>query len=256
MIERYVINPLVRLCRQPSFIACILVLAVCAGGVRVAAERFKWIFRKESIYLRKGLDELDLAKLEPYQLPLKGKHTLSEEIITELGTREYIQWFLEDTSVDERDPMRWLSLFVTYYTGNPDKVPHVPDVCYVGGGGLVRSRTNTTVNVPGVGAENNELPLRILNLELPSMLGHEERTVGYFFAVNGTYRHMRDQVRLLQNNMHDRYTYFSKVEMHFPHSKQNSQAEIIAGMERFLRVLVPVLYQVHWPDWEKASTNG
>ena len=118
MMNRYVIKPLGRLCRQPSFVVCILVLGLCAGGLRVGAERFKWIFRKESIYLRKALDEMDLSKLDPYRLI--ATHTISEEIVTELGTREYIQWVLEDTSVDARDPMRLLSLFVTYYTGNPD----------------------------------------------------------------------------------------------------------------------------------------
>jgi len=249
-MKRYVLDPLGHLCCQSSFIVCILILAVCAGGLRVGAERFKWIFRKESIFLRKGLDELDLAKLAPYRLI--RTHTISEEIITELGTREYIQWILEDTSVDVRDPMRLLLLFVTYYTGNPDKVPHVPDVCYVGGGGQVTGRRNTHVTVPGGGAESNELPVRILNISVPSLLGHEERTVGYFFAVNGTYRHMRDEVRLLQHNVYGRYSYFSKVELHFPHSGQSDPQ---AAMEKFFRVLVPVLYQEHWPDWEKASRD-
>jgi len=249
-MKRFVINPLGRLCRQPSFVVCILILAVCASGLRVGAERFKWTFRKESIFLRKGLDELDLAKLSPYRLI--EAYTISEEIITELGTREYIRWVLEDTSVDVRDPMRQLSLFVTYYTGNPDKVPHVPDVCYVGGGGLVSGRRNTQVTVPDGGAERNELPIRILNITVPSTLGHEVRTVGYFFAVNGTYRHRRDEVRLLQNNMYDRYSYFSKVELHFPQSGQDDPQ---AAMEKFLRVLVPVLYQEHWPDWEEATRD-
>ena len=99
-MKRYVINPLLRLCRQPSFVVCVLILAVCAGGLRVGAERFKWKFRKESISLRKGLDELDLNKLGPYRLI--EKYTIRDEIIEELGTREYIQWLMEDTSVDAR----------------------------------------------------------------------------------------------------------------------------------------------------------
>ena len=102
------------------------------------------------------------------------------------------------------------------------------------------------------GAERDELPIRILSINIPRTLGTELRTVGYFFAVNGTYRHQRDEVRLLQNNMHDRYSYFSKVEVYFPYSGKSDPK---AAMEKFLRVLVPVLYQEHWPDWDEATRD-
>lgn len=252
-MKQYVSEPLGRLFRQPAFVSCLLVLLIGALGLRVAAEKLQWYLRKEPIYLQKPLDQLDQARLAPYVL--HRAETIPKEIVEELGTHEYIQWVLEDTSVDERDPLRYVVLFVTYYTGNPDKVPHVPDWCNVGAGGQLLSARNTTLNVPDIGADDDELPVRVLELELPSdgLRPKTRKQVAYFFAVNGDYRCQRDAVRIRQNWLTDRYTYFSKVEINFPLAGSLSEDKILQATEKFARVLVPVLVEDHWPDWEAAT---
>jgi len=120
MNERF-IKPLLRLIRQPAFVLCSVILAIAACGIHVGAEKMKLHFRKLPVPLQKSLEDLDQAKLAPYTLLRAIK--ISGEIEDELGTDQYIQWHMEDKSVSPNDPMRYVSLFITYYTGNPDKVP-------------------------------------------------------------------------------------------------------------------------------------
>ncbi len=246
-------RPLKRIFSRASFVVCVVVLGVCAGGLKVTTEWLDLNFRKEALPLRKEFSELDDSKLAPYQVMLKM--TIPDEIVEELGTEQYLQWSLEDSSVDALAPDRNLVLFITYYTGNPDKVPHVPDECYTGGGGLIKESGNYDLKLPGLGLEGDKLPVRVLDVYRETVLGEAKQTVMYFFAVNGTYRCTRDQVRLLQNNLFDKYAYFSKVEVNFGGSGKMSREENLAGLSKLLEVLLPVLIEEHWPDWDAANNE-
>lgn len=251
MVKRYIILPLSRLLREPAFLICTVLLAICASGLRVGAQKLRLNFRKEELPLRKSLDDIDLARLAPYKLVQSRK--IPPEIEDELGTREYIEWYLDDESVDEDHPARGVSLFITYYTGNPDKIPHVPDWCYVGVGGEVRSRSNKSISVPGCGLEDDRLGIRLLEIHVPGRLDTKLRRVVYFFGVNGTFRQTRTEVRRRQNNLYDRYAYFSKVELSFHGRYPASEAETVAGAEKLLVKLLPLLIEEHWPDWQAAK---
>ena len=255
-MKKYVWDPLRGLWRQPSFVVCTIVMAVCAAGLHVGADMLKLYFRKEPLPLKKPLDELAESSLLPWRVT--KKETISKEIIPELGTSEYITWRLEDQNAAKDDPFREVSLFITYYTGDPDKVPHVPDECYLASGATVKGKDNLTVTVLDIGAEKDQLPVRLLDLSLPtnSGLGEEIRTtVSYFFAVNGTYRCTRDEVRLLQNNIYDRYAYFSKIEVFFLGAQNPSQSEVLKHLEALFQKLVPVLVEDHFPDWAAAQKD-
>lgn len=256
MIET-LIKALGRVLRRPTLLVCMAVLAGSALGIRLGAQRLKWHLRKEAAPLRRSLDDLDESRLLPYVVLDKQK-IANPDVEKELGTDDYIQWILEDKSVDTSDPARYAHLFITYYTGNPDKVPHVPDWCYVGSGGIVSDSKNQYVTVPGIGLadEDDALPVRTLTIQLPgSAIGQRQsRTVTYFFAVNGAYRCTRNQVRLLQNNFRDKYTYFSKVEIFFPGSTRMSRDETLKAVEKLCRVAVPLLYKDYWPDWQALTT--
>ncbi len=212
----------------------------------------KLYFRKLPLELKRPLDQLAVEKLHPYELA--QSYVIPEEIETELGTKEYIQWNLVNTDLDKNDPLRLVSLFITYYTGNPDKVPHTPDVCYVGGGGTIEDRQNLKLTIPRSGAPDDQVPFRLLQIQVPgNWSGNDHRLVGYFFAVNGTYKCQRNEVRLLQNNIRDRYAYFSKIELFFPYAESADRDAVVSGMEAFLRVLVPVLLEDHLPVNSSAA---
>ncbi len=254
-MKKYILQPLGRIFRQRAFLVCVLLMAVLASGMHVAANKLKMHFRKEPIELRKPLDDLSKSKLYPYRV-INEQKIKNKEVEEELGTKDYIQWVLEDTSVEKSDPSRLAMLFVTYYTGNPDKVPHVPDWCYTGGGGIIEDKRNARITVPDIGLEkdDDQLGVRVLDISVPDGIsGRRQNWVVYFFGVNGQYRCERNAVRILQNNWQDKYAYFSKVELLIGGEQKISYEQVLAAAEKLSRVVVPLLYSEHWPDWEELG---
>jgi len=256
MINKYITGPWLRLMRQPYFVICIVILVLCAAGLHAGAKWLQWNFRKEAVALSKSFSELDRAALGSYQVIIEQPR-LPAEIESELGTTEYINWTIEDTSVSADDPARNLRLFVAYYTGDPGKVPHVPEICGDASGGQIFNDDNTEITVPGCGLEDagNQLPIRIVDVEFPQMnQPSQQQTVAYFFAVNGDYRCTRNGVRLRSNYWRDRYAYYSKVEITLAGPDKLTRNEALAAVEKLCRVLVPLLWSEHWPDWESVNS--
>src|SRR4030042_5055315 len=117
---------------QPAFLICVAVLAITRGCMSVAIKSFGIYLKKDPWPLKKSLDLLDEKGLAPYKVVSKGKIE-SEDIIDSLGTKDYIQWVLEDPDAPANSTVRYCSLFITYYE-LPDRVPHVPEECYMGSG--------------------------------------------------------------------------------------------------------------------------
>ena len=82
--------------------------------------------------LKKSLDRLDEKDLAPYKVVSKEK-IQNPDTLKALGTKDYIQWILEDTGQAANSPAKEFLLFITYYK-LPDRVPHVPEECWTGGG--------------------------------------------------------------------------------------------------------------------------
>jgi len=253
--RRNVIQPLGRLGRQPSFVICVALLIVCACGLQYTAAKLKIHFRKLPLPLKNSFDDLDISKLDPFEFDSSRK--IQKEIEEALGTKNYLQWILTDGSREKSDPFYYISLFITYYTGNPDKVPHDPDTCYAGSGGHVDSRENITLHLPNCAAAGDEVPFRLLDIRLPRQWADfEHRVVGYFFAVNGTYRCQRRGVQIVQSKPFDKHAYFSKIEVYFPLAGSAERDDVIAAMERFLQVVTPVLVSDHLPDWDSQGNEA
>jgi hypothetical protein len=75
----------------------------------------------------------------------------------------------------------------------------------------------------------------------------------YFFKVNGQYAGSREEARIaLNKNLFGKYSYFCKVELVFNVSSvAPSKEEAVAASEKLLAVILPILEQEHWPDWER-----
>ena len=261
MIKQMVIKPVVSLFGQWAFVTAFVFMALCAGGLHWGMATLQYHTRKLPLPLKAPLDTLDVDKLPGYVLV--NAAVIPEEIEAELGTKDYIQWTLEDRTVASDAPGRYVNVFVTYYTGNPDKVPHVPDWCYVGGGGEVDQSNNTTIPLdfldgdPEQASSDDELPVRVLVISLPGYVQRSDKVVLYFFSVNGDYACTRDAVRVRQMRLTDRYAYFSKVELSF--SGTGGAADIdqtLVAAEKFLKSFLPVLLADHWPDWAAAVDAG
>ncbi len=218
----------------------------------IAVKAFGMYLKKDPLPLKKSLDLLDEKKLEPYRVLSKGKID-NEEVLKELGTKDYIQWVLQDTETAFESPIGKFMLFVTYYE-LPDRVPHVPEECYTGGGYVRLATESVTLQVDERDFQS-EIRAKYLvfgSTRTDFLQSRAKFPVLYLFRVNGEYASSRDEARVaLNKNLFGKYSYFSKIELVFNQAQTApSKQEAIEASEKVLGVILPILEKDHWPDWE------
>jgi len=258
---------------QPAFLICVAVLATSELVIKPILGVA--IPDKEPLPLKKPLDLLDEEDLSPYKVISKTKIG-NEEIVKELGTQDYIQWVLEDTDVSSDSAVRKLLLFITYYE-LPDKVPHVPEECYTGGGfqrmasgdrvisfwqkiknrlfGLEDSITFEINNNAGFAKSIRGKYIVFGTTNFSPWRSKWQFPVLYFFRVNGEYADSRGKARItLNKNIFGKFSYFCKVELVFNQSSVIINGEeALATSQKLLGVILPILEAKYWPDWKKGG---
>lgn len=247
---------------QPAFLICVLLLASAATTKTLIIRTMGWHLTKLPLPLQKPFHEMDEKDLLPYVVRSKMRID-NPDIVETLGTEDYLQWIIEDPAAEPHSPTRFCSIFVTYYTGNPDMVPHVPDECYVGGG---NERKAGYVDTALLHRGDGQTPEKIAyqNILFGTSADSVATTdvsffVAYLFRVNGQYSGSRTETRtILGRNFTSKYSYFSKVEWQFygidafgrifPNRQQ-----VVDASEPMLNVLLPALERSHWPDWDAAN---
>ena len=239
---------------QPAFVICVLVLAVAGGGMSFAMKKLGVVFEKEPLPLKKSLELLDQANLNPYVIISKDEIT-DADMLKSLGTEDYIQWVIQDREQAIGSPVREYLLFITYYR-LPDRVPHVPEECWTGGGYQKLGSDGVTLEIDNHAGFEVKVPAKYLvfgpkkatiwhgDLKIPNL---------YFFKVNGQYAGSREDARLVLNkNLFGKASYFCKVELVFNRSSvAPSKEDVIRASEKLLAVLLPILEWEHLPDWVK-----
>jgi hypothetical protein len=241
---------------------------MCAAILLTAAVAKEAVIRvlgvqmvKQPIALQKPLEEMDAAVLMPFEVVNRSRIE-NRDVLGSLGTEEYLQWVLEDTEAEPASPTRYCSLFITYYTGNPDRVPHVPDECYVGGGNQRDKGGTVSIEVPRA-AGNQKLGFQYVVFRRvdPQTMREETFSVEYFFHANGEYCANRTETRLeLGSNWFSKYSYFCKVEWKFYGADSfglvyPNKEQTLAASRKLMAVLLPELEKNHWPDWEKINNE-
>jgi hypothetical protein len=243
---------------------CVAILGLSAAGMNAAAAFLGAYFQKEPVPLKKSIVAIDTAKLRPryekHPIPMRQP---SEEELDSLGTKEFVQLVLVDTTKPPNDATRVAHVMLTYYTGKPDLVPHVPDECYLAGGYQKSSSRDVRLDVANVEAEDG-VPLRVLEFRARSTgIGPDQtQTICYCFHSNGRYATTRHQVRVLQSSILQRYAYYAKIEFKFSNerdsamsvlfSKFASPEESIAAAPDLVAALMPVLFNDHF-SWRELN---
>lgn len=254
---------------QPAFMVCAIILAVSAASKEVVIRTLGVQLTKLPISLKSPFDQMDEKKLAPYVVRNKQKIT-NRDVLESLGTEEYLQWTLEDANAPAESPTRFCSLFITYYTGNPDMVPHVPDECYVGGGNQRVSAEEIVIDAisyPGwKPAAQTAMPASVPMQYV--VFSHQEKngltpetrfSVQYLFKANGQYCGSRTETRtVLGKNFFCKYSYFAKIEWKFYGFDYSGminpdKTQTLEASRKLLSIMIPVLEDDHWPDWEKAK---
>ncbi|MHC5060969.1 MAG: hypothetical protein ACYTFK_07785 [Planctomycetota bacterium] len=250
---------------QPAFVICVAVLAIAGMSKEIVIEWSGAYLTKEPLPLKKPLDLLDTGSLASYKVRQRHRIT-NKDVLEQLGTEEYLQWELEDTDVDKTSPVRFCSLFITYYTGNLDQVPHVPEECYVGSGNQRIGSESMALNVEGFSGEQDS-DKKTISARYIVFSGRGTNIWGaatkysvlYFFKVNGAYAGTRTEARaILGGNLFGKYSYFSKFEWKFNGIGSSGRifpdkADSLAASEKLLSVVLPVMERDHWPDWVEDS---
>jgi hypothetical protein len=248
-----------RLYLQPAFVICVLVLAAAGAGMSLTMQKLGIIFEKEPLPLKKSLELLDEGNLSPYRVVPQKQKIENPEILRSLGTQDYIQWVLEDTESQASSSVNKCLLFITYYP-LPDRVPHVPEECWTGGGYQKLRSEPVILNVNNGASIKMEIPASYLvfgprtadlwqsSVRIPNL---------YFFKVNGQYAGSREEARLaLNKNLFGKYSYFCKVELVFNMSSAApTKEESVAASEKLLAIILPILEKEHWPDWENGKVS-
>ena len=245
---------------QSTFLICVITLAAAAISKDAVIEFYGVVLNKEAIPLRKSLDDMDELRLLPYVINSRRKIE-NLDMLKSLGTDEYIDWKLNDTEASEHSPTRFCSLFITYYTGNPDQVPHVPEECYVGSGNTKQASQSLALSI-GKDEQQRELEVKYLVFRSGNNLNWNVTNFVrlYFFRANGVYANGREGVRtIMALNLFGKYSYFSKVEWEFYGISSSGsmirpkQEEIVEASKKLLSTLVPILENEYWPDWEQGD---
>jgi len=272
-------NSIIRQYTQPAFLICVAVLAIAGVSKEIVIEWSGAHLKKEPLPLKNPLAMLDDSALAPYVV-IKKHEIANKDVLEQLGTDEYIQWELIDTEADKLSPMRYCSLFITYYTGNLDQVPHVPEECYVGGGSQRVATESVSLDVKGLvevlakdvgsepasesGADKRIKARYVVFLRHGSDIWRTNSKYGvlYFFNTNGAYAGSRTEARaIMGRNLFGKYSYFSKVEWKFYGGGPAGEvfpdkAEAIGASERLLSVVLPIIEKDHWPDWARVNVDG
>jgi hypothetical protein len=216
------------------------------------------VLRKEAVPLRKPLPELDKTGLGEYTF--HSPNILDPAVLGPLGTEEYIDWRFTDTTVEsQRDPLRHVRCFITYYTGKPDLVPHTPKVCYLGQGYRSIEDEALTLRIQEPASAPQDVPVQAVTFAKSEVFGKATPTVVYTFHCNGEFLKNRTEVRTRLANPFDRGAYYSKIEVTFgaptSHPLAPTREDAIAGAEKFLNRLLPLLLREHLPDWEALQSD-
>lgn len=238
---------LANLARNRGFIACVALLSVLTLGFQVLTRKIQ--VRKLEVPLKRQLDQLDRNALTPFEL-VRPYDPIKSEMLDALGTKEYVQWLLKDAGIREELPEKYIHLFVTYYTGKPDQVPHVPEKCYLAQNNQLVSEEYEEMPIPALGKDFT-VPVKVLEFQGSHLLERRNTVVMYTFHANGQFCRDRREVQSTVGNPFAKHAYFSKLELTFGSAEQapDRQKAIAAG-RRFLQVVVPVLLRDHWPDWD------
>ncbi len=242
------------------YYVCVGILLLAALTMQGVANYLEVTFTKKPVPLKRPLVAMDTSKLGPeYRLAASQPPPLNEEVLENLGTHEYLQWFIEDQRRAADDPRGLARLFITYYTGKADPVPHNPEECYSAGGATLSAKTQMTVTMPGPHGDPVTIPVKVLDFvpsprsSLVVQAASRPLVVAYFFYTNGKYETTRTGVRVATGSLFDRYAYYCKIEVTFTDREAGIPAnreQTVEATRELLRKLMPILWADHFQDWE------
>jgi hypothetical protein len=182
--------------------------------------------------------------------------------VNRIKDREYREQMTKFVEADLRDPAvlrkecdldrhrelfrakHLAGLFITYYTGSADVVPHVPDRCYLGAGYQQTGQRIIDVSCGGIQwGGRNTFPVKVLEFERrlrQTEFRLETAVVAYYFVANWQYMPERAMVRLTLADPRSAKAFFSKVEVKLPNLGSGQKPQVESSLRGFLQAIAPI----------------
>jgi hypothetical protein len=247
------------------YFTCLVLLLAAACVLPVSANFLGAYFRKLPLPTKKPLPAMDaLALLPRFALapPEMQPRPLPHEEVENLGTENYLMWQVLDREKKAGDAASRAHIFLSYYTGKPDMVPHNPEECNAAAGFTLAGKQTIEVETIGPSGGPIKVPVAVLEFDPPesgkSLLNTRtamRRTVMFFFCTNGGFATTRSEVRWRVSNLADRYAYYSKIEVSFMDvaGRPATREQSVEALPALLNTLMPVLWRDHYQDWDAVS---
>lgn len=237
--------------RNVMFALALVTLVGGAARMQLAKARGELQLIKKPMPIRKPVVDFDFSSFAPWRV-VAGER-MRPEMAEELGTAEYGMWSLRNDSASGAD-LKEAELFISYYTGVQDQVPHVPEECYaVGGWGMSGDKTLDGVTLAGESAG-----VRRVSFAPPTSgairEGDTKKHVYYVISVNGELFTARNPARFKMADPRDKYLYYSKVEVSLRSTGATDEKKIDAAAIDLLDKSVKELFKSHWPA--KGAERG
>jgi hypothetical protein len=222
-------------------VALLLGMAV---ALQTARSRGSLQLIKKALPICKLLEDLDRSAIRPFEVAAVLR--VPAETIEDLGTSEYVYWRLQPN----RRPVPWKSaqLFVTYYTGVQDQVPHVPEECMTQGAYIQDTDDTLEMDMSQLG---RKIGVRRLSFYPPQQTS-DKLWVYYTICVNGDYCPGRESARLRMGDPRESHLYYSKVELSFEGLNDKNLA---TGDQQAASILDKVLTELVKSHWPKAGSE-
>lgn len=221
----------------------------------------------------------DVPKETASWIALGKDSQMSEEVVAELGTQNYLSRIYARKKDVEQGVAKRVELHLAYYTGMIDTVPHVPDRCMVGAGwSITGSPTVVPIKLDAerwlpredvpeewkgqiytarAGGERVVLPrkpqdlaMRVTQFTGPGQ--SKKLFSGYFFVANGGHVPTAEEVRLLAFELKDDYAFYLKVQLSSQDVMSNEELSQLSG-ELLDEMLPEIMKRV--PDWVEVTAG-
>jgi hypothetical protein len=275
MSDSPVKDALKKLLHQPSFLITAGVLLISAISLNAATEFMQLYFKKVPVEMSAPWNTIpshlghwvQVSKDE--KLPEDMEHTLGAtnylyrdyvddrivpaKAIAEFEGKSFAERKAMVARFQELRPDAVINVGLTYYTGMVDTVAHVPDRCYIADGYEPSSyEVGTWTAFEGRPGRAEGGDVRFINFEdQVASRRAASKNVAYVFHANGQYTCDPIRVRVLLQDLTQRYAYYSKIELMMQMNKPDESAKV---MNDFLASALPQVERC-LPDWKKITAS-
>ncbi|MBT4530478.1 MAG: exosortase/archaeosortase family protein [Phycisphaerae bacterium] len=263
-----------------GFLIAVVVLAVTAIGFQYSIQVLNVTLKKEAVYPRRSLSVLP-TQLNGWKMNGEDQR-MDAAGVEALGTELYLSRSFVNTN-HSSSPIK---LHITYYTGQIDAVPHVPDRCMVANGFVQLTpdpltfplqidkaewQDDTQASLDGVPyqimSEWNPLTkqedivrlpfgdfeLRTTEFTHPQM-GNDHVFAGYFFIANGKTTPYPGKIRFLSFDRSSKYAYYCKIQFTMQGNSDFTTPQFVETVSEFTSQMLPHIMKC-LPDWAEVTNN-